>query len=212
MRCSSFFQINRLFSALIFFTALTAYGQSLVEADKIFANKRQYDLVVAPLDDYFFQNSALAPNSPPPQGLKERLYRAFWQIDARGLWLTQLQGQRDNQPLSLSRKLPIFADWHSGIIVAPTGKELFFDLSGEPTAFTHYQIWRIKKGTVSGEKILNYSQYQEFKQRQFDVFKQTAAYQDVIDSLKEIGLTESLDNYIFEENLGFLGTDIEIDA
>lgn len=180
------------------------HSQSTVESDQILFQKRLYPLLNTPLDQYFLQHPLVTPNAPAPYPLKERLYRAQWRIENNELVLVQLQGARDSTPLILERQLPLIADWYSGLLVAAVGKELYFDLSGDAISFSRYQLWLIKDGKAMQEVTMSYVQYEQYKNRQFQQFKTTPEYQDMLQSLQELGLSGNLEDYIFSQNLGYL--------
>lgn len=183
-------------------------AQSLTESDRISINKRTYSLLTAPLDQYFMENPALSPNSPAPSTLKERLYRAHWNIENRQLMLTQIEGMRDGSPLPLGHRLPLAAGWFSGLLVIPTGQELYFDLNGEAVSFSRYQLYIVENGRIIEGKSMTYAEYEVYKKLQFQQFKQTKEYQDMKQSLAEYGLEGNLDEFIFSENIGFLDISI----
>lgn len=180
------------------------HAQSLSESDRISFNKRSYPLLTMPLDQYFLENPAASPNPPAPSTLKERLYRAHWNIENRQLMLSQIEGARDGAPLGLARNLPQMAKWYSGLLVIPTGRELYFDLNGEAVSFSNYKLYIVHNGNIIQEKSMSYEEYEEYKKLQFQQFKQTKEYQDMRQSLMEYGLDGNLDEYIFSQNIGFL--------
>ncbi len=181
-----------------------SHAQSFSESDRISFNKRNYPLLTMPLDQYFLENPAVSPNSPAPSTLKERLYRAYWNIENHQLMLSQIEGARDGAPLGLARSLPQMAKWYSGLLVIPTGRELYFDLNGEAVSFSNYKLYIVHNGNIIQEKSMSYEEYEEYKKLQFQQFKQTKEYQDMRQSLMEYGLDGNLDEYIFSQNIGFL--------
>lgn len=195
---------NFLCLFLLCYVVFQLHAQSTSESDRISFNKRSYPLLTMPLDQYFLENPAVSPNPPAPATLKERLYRAHWNIENCQLILSQIEGARDGIPLGLARSLPQVAKWYSGLLVIPTGRELYFDLNGEAVSFSNYKLYIVQNGNIIQEKSMSYDEYEKYKKLQFQQFKQTKEYQDIAQSLIEYGLDSNLDEYIFSQNMGFL--------
>lgn len=197
--------LHVIFSPLIFFCITQAlWGQvPTVEADQIFFQKRLYPILTSPLDAYLAKY--------PPKANKptiEHIYRGQWLIDNAKLFLTAVQTSRNSAPLGIEKQLPMIAEWYTGVLVAAMGKGVYFDLSGDPTSFSQYHLWRIEKGLALEDKTLSYQEYEDYKKRQFEVFKGTQEYQDMLHSLEELGLQGDLETYIFTQNIGFLDISI----
>lgn len=75
-------------------------------------------------------------------------------------------------------------DWLTGILVLPYGKMIDYVHMGYGSTFSKYILLEVEKGIVNDFKELTAKEYKWFKQKQFEAFKKTKAYNDLVLQLK----------------------------
>ena len=67
-------------------------------------------------------------------------------------------------------------DWLSGLLVIPCGEIVEYVLLGNDT-YSEYALLEFHDGNLTAEKMFDQKSYKQFKERQFQAFKQTDEYQ-----------------------------------
>ncbi|TXI47304.1 MAG: hypothetical protein E6Q50_13530 [Lysobacter sp.] len=121
-----------------------------------------------------------------------RGYIATFAIDNRRFLLKKVEftgcNYRKDEILSrlLKGKKEAPADWFSGILVVPTGELVQYVHLGYGSLYSEYRLFRIEGGKVVDETKMDAQRYEEYRLRQFEVFKQTARYfQELADLSKD---------------------------
>lgn len=81
----------------------------------------------------------------------------------------------------------IQVDWYTGLLVLPIGDIMNYIHMGYGSTYENYILLEIEKGNLKKEKHFNYIEYEDFKGRQFDAFKQTKEYKKIKKDLKKSG-------------------------
>jgi hypothetical protein len=88
-------------------------------------------------------------------------------------------------------------DWLTGLLVMPYGKIVNYVHMGYGSTYKNYILLEIDKGNLKKEKHFTYKEYERFKERQFQVFKQTDEYKKLKAELKNDGVSdEFVDSFL----------------
>lgn len=91
----------------------------------------------------------------------------------------------------------IKADWLTGLLVLPYGELVNYVHMGYGSTYEKYFLLEINKGDYVKSKQFDYKDYEKFKDKQFEAYKQTDEYKETRAKLKKDGSTdEFIDNFL----------------
>lgn len=172
--------------------------------DKINYNGNEYNLNSNPLEVYFEKNPNKRPKSEVRSSALWRGYVATFEIIDNQLFLKDIEIQyRDttskgsNNSNWKSVLNEVFADqkniqvdWYTGLLVLPQGKVVNYVHMGYGSTYQHYTILELNKGVLTQEKQFKRKAYEKFKEKQFQIFKQTEDYHKMKSDLLQKGNSE----------------------
>ena len=179
--------------------------------DKINYNGKEYNLNSNPLEVYFEKNPNKRPKSEVRSSALWRGYVATFEIIDNQLFLKDIEIQyRDttskgsNNSNWKSVLNEVFADqkniqvdWYTGLLVLPQGKVVNYVHMGYGSTYQHYTILELDKGVLTQEKQFKRKAYEKFKEKQFQVFKQTEDYHKMKSDLLQKGNSEEfIDSFL----------------
>jgi len=179
--------------------------------DKINYNGKEYNLNSNPLEVYFEKNPNKRPKSEVRSSALWRGYVATFEIIDNQLFLKDIEIQyRDttskgsNNSNWKSVLNEVFADqkniqvdWYTGLLVLPQGKVVNYVHMGYGSTYQHYTILELNKGVLTQEKQFKSKAYEKFKEKQFQVFKQTEDYSKMKSDLLQKGNSEEfIDSFL----------------
>jgi hypothetical protein len=179
--------------------------------DKINYNGKEYNLNSNPLEVYFEKNPNKRPKSEVRSSALWRGYVATFEIIDNQLFLKDIEIQyRDttskgsNNSNWKSVLNEVFADqkniqvdWYTGLLVIPQGKVVNYVHMGYGSTYQHYTILELNKGVLTQEKQFKSKAYEKFKEKQFQVFKQTEDYNKMKSDLLQKGNSEEfIDSFL----------------
>jgi hypothetical protein len=179
--------------------------------DKINYNGKEYNLNSNPLEVYFEKNPNKKPKSEVRSSALWRGYIATFEIIDNQLFLKDIEIQyRDttskgsNNSNWKSVLNEVFADqkniqvdWYTGLLVIPQGKVVNYVHMGYSSTYQHYTILELNKGVLTQEKQFKSKAYEKFKEKQFQVFKQTEDYNKMKSDLLQKGNSEEfIDSFL----------------
>jgi len=200
----------------LFIVVLTIFSLFKVFAtaqfpDKIIYNGKEYALNSNPLEDYFEKN----PDKRPKGGIMStalwRGYVATFQILDGQVYLKDIEIEvrdstskgrfKTNWKSVINDVFPnqaqVKVDWLTGLLVIPHGKLVNYVHMGYGSTYEKYILLEIDKGDLIKEKRFKYKDYEKFKDRQFEVFKQTEEYKKLKMDLKKDGMPdEFIDSFL----------------
>jgi hypothetical protein len=179
--------------------------------DKIIYNGKGYNLHSNPLEAYFEKN----PDKRPQGGIIStalwRGYVATFEIKDNQLYLKDIEIQYQDTTSKESynykwksvinevfpKQKEIKIDWLTGLLVIPHGKLVNYVHMGYGSTYKNYILLEIDKGDLKKELNFKYKEYEKFKERQFQVFKQTEEYKKIKTDLQKDGSTdEFIDSFL----------------
>lgn len=179
--------------------------------DKIIYNGKKYNLHSNPLEAYFEKN----PDKRPKGGIMStalwRGYVATFKVKDNQLFLEDIEIEyqdtisKEDYDLKwrsvLNEVFPdkknIKIDWLTGLLVIPHGKLVNYVHMGYGSTYKKYILLEIDKGDLKKEKRFKYKDYELFKDKQFQAFKETEDYIKIKEKLKNEGSTdEFIDTFL----------------
>ncbi len=179
--------------------------------EKIIYNGNVYSLHSNPLEAYFEKN----PDKRPKDGISStalwRGYVATFEVRDNQLFLKDIEIQyrdttsKKSLPLKwrsvikdvFSDSKNIKIDWLTGLLVIPHGKIVNYVHMGYGSTYENYILLEFDKGNLKNEKHFEYQEYEKFKEKQFQVFKQTEEYKKIkADLQKEGRFNERTDSFL----------------
>jgi len=76
-------------------------------------------------------------------------------------------------------------DWITGILVIPHGKIKNYVHMGYASTYSNYILLEVEKGKVNKTKKMKYRKYVSFKKKQFEAFRKTEKYSEMVEDLKK---------------------------
>jgi len=190
---------------LLFLFGLEVFATAQLP-DKIIYKGIEYDLFSNPLETYFEKNPNRKPNLNIGGVIIEssalwRGYVATFEIKDSIIFVKDIQIQYSDSTDGNGRVIKwksvlnevfpeqqeIKADWVSGLLVLPFGKLINYVHMGYGSTYEDYILLEIDAGNLKLEKHFNYIEYGNFKERQFQSFKQTKEYKKIKRNLKNEG-------------------------
>jgi hypothetical protein len=199
----------RIFVAALLVVAMTASNAFATSQypDKIIYEGKKYDLHTNPMESYFKEHPQKRPSG---NGINTKLWRRYvatFEVINNSLVLNDIEiraydGENGSEWKSVKSDLvpkgqALKIDWFTGIMVLPYGKLVNYVHMGYGSTYENYVLLEMKNGKLTGERKLNYKQYNQFKEKQFDTFKKTEKYRKLVAVPEKENLTqESIDSLI----------------
>jgi hypothetical protein len=197
---------KRLFCLLFLFTISVITYATGQEPDYIVYNGEIYDLLVNPLEAYF----SIYPDKRPSGNLRStslwRGYTATFEIANGELYLKDIMVetitdiQRIEQVSVLREFLDgqpdLKIDWFSGLLVVPYGGIVNYAEMGYGSTYENYILLEIENGNFIRENRMRYAEYAQYRERQYQVFKEAIEYLNILKELGEEIPDERLDYFI----------------
>lgn len=190
---------------LLFLFGIEAFATSQ-RPDKLIYNGIEYNLFTNPLEIYFEKNPEKRPTHAYGgvvigSSSLWRGYVATFEIKNNKLIVKDIQilciDTTENNSHDIeweSVLIEVFpeqkeleVDWFTGLLVLPLGNLMNYIHEGYGSTYENYIILEINEGNLKTEKHFNYIEYEKFKERQFQVFKQTKEYKKIKKDLKKKG-------------------------
>lgn len=163
--------------------------------DKIEVNNVKYRLNTNPLDNYLNEIKWEAPEKASISSANWRGYLASWKVEAGNLLLTDMtisvaskteEHHYDDVSILESifpNKDKILADWYSGTLIVPYGEMTNYVHMGYGSSYEKYIVLRVVKGVVIEHLDLLAAEFETYKRRKFQTFKETKKFQEELKNL-----------------------------
>lgn len=179
--------------------------------DNIYYGGTKYDLQTNPMELYFSKRPDKRPGVESTSTALHRGYVATFEIKDNDLILSDIEIEL---PPEIKDRRPIFRwksvktdivpkdenlqmDWYTGILVLTYGAHVGYEFIGFQRTYSNYILLEIKNGTLTGEKKLDFNQYEQFKEKQFHEFKKTQEYEQIAENCRKAGhKQEFIDRYL----------------
>lgn len=179
--------------------------------DKIIYNGKEYNLNSNPLESYFEKNPDKRPKAQVMSTALWRGYVATFEVKDNQLFLKEIEIQyRDttskesynykwrsviNEVFPDQKEIKI--DWLTGLLVIPHGKLVNYVHMGYGSTYKKYILLEFDNGDLKTEKKFDYKEYENFKEKQFQIFKKTEEYKKIKTDLQKDGSSdEFIDSFL----------------
>tara|TARA_R110000737_G_scaffold348843_1_gene383655 strand:+ start:621 stop:1262 length:642 start_codon:yes stop_codon:yes gene_type:complete len=180
--------LRYLILLLIFILPLTA-SATAQEPDTIVINNQLLPLNTNPLDKHIKVVGWEPPEEASIWSSNWRGYIAKWEIEAGNLILKEASillkgGTFKNQKRQsivgelFPKNKKVIAIWYSGALIVPDGEMTNYIHMGYGSSYESYQVLRIHKGIVIEHLTFTSQQFEIYKERKFQNFKETKKFQE----------------------------------
>jgi len=189
----------RILSTLILIICfnLTVFGTAQTP-DKLVYNGKEYRLHSNPMESYFEKFPDKRPKSNVMSTGLWRGYIATFEVKDNQLYLKDIEIQvskkvkKNDYKYSwksvLKEVFPnqklIKIDWLTGLLVVPEGKIVYYEHMGYGSTYENYILLEFDSGNFIKEKTFGYEEYEKYKEKQFQVFKETDEYKKMKAEIK----------------------------
>lgn len=189
---------------VVFVAAASTKGNVTAQyPDKIIYKGKEHSLHSNPMEVYFAKHPEKKPRSGIISSALWRGYVATFEIADGSLLLKDVEIKVTNpdrehdfifrsvieQVVPAGERLKI--DWFNGLLVLPEGKIVNYVHMGYGSTYERYTLLAVEKGVFKSERDFGYKEYEAFKQRQFEAFKKTTEYTNLIEKMKKDGKYDS---------------------
>jgi len=191
--------MQRLLVSLLFLLALVVPFQADATAqdpDSIRIDGKVLDLDTNPLTAVIVAKAWRPPKEAAIWSSNWRGYIAEWEIrDGRLLLIDATirvgSGEREQKKSILidlfEVMAPIDARWFSGVLIVPDGEMTRYVHMGYGSTYAHYQVLRIEAGQVVQHLSLKQSEFEAYRDKKFEEFRQTQEYRTAYEEAKKHG-------------------------
>jgi hypothetical protein len=179
--------------------------------DRIVYEGKEYDLQTNPMEDYFNRNPSKRPKGSVVSSALWRGYIATFEISDNVLYLKDISievskkttdGSFDTEPKSVLRDVVpeggrLKIDWFTGLLVLPYGKLVSYVHMGYGSTFEKYVLIEVDRGDFRKAKRFDNPEYEKFKARQFEAFRKTPEYRELVEKMKKDGSNQAfIDSFL----------------
>ena len=182
-----------LFGLILVATFSFATGQA---GDILILDGKKYSIFTNPLESWVEKNPNRVPRSNVTSTALWRGYIATFTVKEHGLYLTNIEILNDDPMKSMRdmrsvmatvfpHQTDVLADWFTGNIIIPEGKEVQYVHMGYASTYEKYIILRVERGVVQRQSNLDTREFVEFREKQFERFKKTEQYRKALEETKK---------------------------
>jgi hypothetical protein len=164
------------------------------QPDIIIYKGKKYSLQTNPLEEFFKKYPDKRPKTNIISTANWRGYVATFELVDSILFLLDIQieidtdkGLKKKSVISevFPGKTTVELDWFNGILTLPYGELLNYVHMGYGSTFEYYFLLEVRQGKMTKIKDFKCEDYLKFKDKQFELFKQTDQYKQTLTVLKE---------------------------
>ncbi len=185
--------------AIFCFIKVSATDQN---PDIIIFNNKVYPILTNPLEKYFEKNEDKRPKG---EGVVTsdlwRGYVATFEIIFNQLFVIDIKIQTWNVQSEkivwksvINEVFPIIEErkinWFNGLLTLPYGEIIKHGYLGSPYTYGYYILIEFEKGKSIKYKNLDFKEYENIKEKQFEAYKKTNEYLEERKRLKKRGLKQ----------------------
>lgn len=176
-----------LLSILISFFSFAKISATAQSPDKIYYNNKEYALLTNPLEKYFEKNDDKRPKDGIVSSALWRGYVATFEIVEDQLFVKDIQikiwdetSEKTAWKSVIDEVFPKIEQrkvgWFNGFLTLPYGKQINYVHMGYGSTYENYVLIEIEKGKSIKSKELNFKEYENLKEKQFETYKTTEEY------------------------------------
>jgi hypothetical protein len=179
---------------------------ALVLSLEVFATAQQPDTIILsnvelplntnPLESYIKSVGWEPPEEASIWSSNWRGYIAQWEVVAGNLQLKDASIELKGNSIKNRKRKSIISDlfpkkgrvvatWYSGALIVPDGEMINYVHMGYGSSYESYQVLRIKEGVVIEHLSFSNEQFENYKHRKFESFKETKKFQGELENLMD---------------------------
>jgi len=187
--------MKALFTIMVtVFLSSVVFGTEQIP-DKLIYKGKEYELQTNPMESYFKKY----PDKRPKGAISSACWRGYvatFEIKNNQLYLKDIEVEfwnkgKINSKSVLNKLFPkqemIKIDWFTGLLIIPYGEivdQAYLSLD-YGSLYEHYILLEIENGNLNREKQFEHQEYEEFKDKKFQAYKETEEYKKTKEELKE---------------------------
>ena len=179
--------------------------------DRIIYQGKKYSLHTNPMESYFHKHPGKRPKGGVMSTALWRGYVAIFDFKDTSLVLKDIKIQvrtesedgkrgymwKSAKDLVVPENQDLTIDWFTGILVLPYGDLVNYVHMGYGSTYANYILLEINGGKLTGERKLDHKQYEQFKDKQFEAFKKTTEYRELVAEMKKKGRSQQfIDSFL----------------
>jgi hypothetical protein len=190
--------MKRVVAISVFVTTLSLFtlrsNATAQEPDILIYKGKKYSLYTNPLEGYFKKYPDKRPKTSMISTANWRGYVATFEIIDSTIFLRDIEIEvedakyRTRWKSAMDDVFPgqkvVALEWFNGLLTLPYGQMLQYVHMGYSSAYENYLILEIRVGTLTKAKDFKHEDYIKFKDKQFELFKQTPEYEKTLSILK----------------------------
>ncbi len=190
--------MRKLVSVLVLlsFILIATFTFATAQAgDVLILGGKKYGIYTNPLAPWVQANPGRIPKSNVVSSGLWRGYIATFEIGDNHLYLTDIKILKDDMKAHddmrsvMNEVFPgqkqVLADWFTGNIIIPNGKQVQYVHMGYASIYEKYIVLRVESGMVKQNSQLDTKAFLNFRDAQFARFKQTEQYKTALEETKE---------------------------
>lgn len=203
----------QLLTLCILFVMLSQAFATAQMSDMIEFEGKEYDLYTNPLNDYFQKYPDKKPEITIMSTALWRGYIATFSFSNDSLFLKDIVIMQDIETEDgssgsmwksvlkevVAPKEKLHIDWYTGLLVLPYGELVEYVHMGYASTFSNYILLEITNGILTGQRKYDHKEYETFKDKQFQAYKQTDDYQKKREQLINDGSSEESSEQFLKE-------------
>jgi hypothetical protein len=88
----------------------------------------------------------------------------------------------------------VAATWFTGNLIVPDGQRVTYVHMGYGSQYERYRVVRVERGLAAPARELSHGEFTTFRQTQFEAFRKTTEYRDMLSSEQTKAGADSLKN------------------
>jgi len=200
-----------LFLILFLFHGLSLFATAQYP-DIIIYNGKEYDLIVNPMEIYFENFPERRPQASLRSTALWRGYIAAFEIIQNELWIVDIKIEVRTSDIGakkftsewvsvikecLDGNSRMKVNWYNGLLIIPYGEMVNYVHMGYASTYEKYFILEIHNGNLKRELNMDYKQFLEFREKQFELYKKTEEYRLFIERIRRNNETEEeIENFL----------------
>lgn len=190
--------MRRLASVLVLlsFVIIATFTYATAQAgDVLILDGKKYGIYTNPLEPWVEKNPGRIPKPNVVSTGLWRGYIATFTVKQQGLYLTDIEILKDDGGSAwdmrsvMAKVFPdqtdVLADWFTGYIIIPDGKQVKYVHMGYASIYAKYIVLRVERGVVKQNSKLDTREFLKFRDAQFARFKETEQYQEALARTKK---------------------------
>jgi hypothetical protein len=204
-------KIKYIYVLMFFIQGIAAFATAQY-SDYLIYNGNKFNLNANPMEVYF---NRFPEKRPKPNVVSSALWRGYiatFEIIQNELWVVDIEIQvgmrrENNRFIDEWRSVigevfdgenRIKVDWFNGLLIIPQGRLVEYVHMGYGSLYENYILIEIENGIYIREYNLNNEQYNRYRNAQYELFRNTEAYENIFNELNNGTIPNELLDYFIK--------------